>query len=64
MSVANQVNAHALRSISTKSPLLAAYFTGLLCRNPTLSPQGRTLTAVVIGLGDEDVGEYDTMRLS
>jgi hypothetical protein len=64
VSVANRPKAYGSRSISPKSPLLAAYFTGLLCRNPTLSPQGRTLTAVVIGLGDEDVGEYDTMRFS
>lgn len=48
-------------SISPKSPLLAAYFTGLLCRNPTLSPQGRTLNAVVIGLGDEDVDTGSTI---
>ena len=44
------------RSISPDAPLLAAYFTSLLCRNPVLSSQGRTLSAVLIGLGDEGVG--------
>ncbi|WWD18103.1 hypothetical protein CI109_102551 [Kwoniella shandongensis] len=42
-------------SIAPGAPLLAAYFTGLLCRNEKLSPTGRTLSAIVIGLGDEGV---------
>jgi len=44
------------RSISPHAPLLAAYFTSLLCRHGSLSAQGRTLSAVLIGLGDEGVG--------
>ncbi|WVF70689.1 hypothetical protein IAT40_005482 [Kwoniella sp. CBS 6097] len=42
-------------SIAPEAALLAAYFTGLLCRNDKLSKSGRTLSAVTIGLGDEDV---------
>ncbi|ORX34151.1 hypothetical protein BD324DRAFT_167088 [Kockovaella imperatae] len=42
-------------SISPNAPLLATYFTGLLCRARNLSPQGRTLSAVHIGLGDESL---------
>ena len=44
------------RSIAPDAPLLAAYFTGLLCRSDKLSAHGRTLQAVAIGLGD-DIGE-------
>lgn len=40
---------------SSSSPLLEAFFAGVLCRDPKLSPTGRTRSAVVIGLGDEDV---------
>ncbi|GFZ43255.1 hypothetical protein JCM24511_00974 [Saitozyma sp. JCM 24511] len=42
-------------SIAPSSPLLAAYFTGLLCTSPTLSSDGRTTCAILIGLGDEGV---------
>nr|XP_018264910.1 uncharacterized protein I303_03091 [Kwoniella dejecticola CBS 10117]OBR87068.1 hypothetical protein I303_03091 [Kwoniella dejecticola CBS 10117] len=42
-------------SISPQAPLLAAYFTGLLCRNEKLNQNGRTLSAILIGLGDEGV---------
>ncbi|WWC88002.1 uncharacterized protein L201_002904 [Kwoniella dendrophila CBS 6074] len=42
-------------SISPQAPLLAAYFTGLLCRNSILNKNGRTLNAILIGLGDEDI---------
>ena len=51
-----------LRSISPHAPLLAGFFTALLCRHNTLSAHGRTLSAVVIGLGDEGVGEYTDMN--
>lgn len=44
---------------SIANPLLAAFFTGLLCRSPKLSATGRTLIAMVIGLGDE--GERDVV---
>lgn len=50
------------RSISPDAPLVAAYFTTLLCRSETLSSQGRTLIAILIGLGDEGVGKIATMR--
>lgn len=40
---------------SSSSPLLEAFFAGILCRDPRLSSTGRTRSAVVIGLGDEDV---------
>jgi hypothetical protein len=43
------------RSIAPSSSLLAAYFTGLLCTSPTLSSEGRTTSAILIGLGDEGV---------
>ncbi|ORY28630.1 hypothetical protein BCR39DRAFT_200190 [Naematelia encephala] len=42
-------------AIAPTAPLVAAYFTGLLCREPRLSKHGRTLSAIVIGLGDEDI---------
>nr|ODO02328.1 hypothetical protein L204_01061 [Cryptococcus depauperatus CBS 7855] len=42
-------------SISPEVSLLVAYFTDLLCRERRLSSKGRTLTAVVIGLGDQEV---------
>ncbi|AAW42508.2 expressed protein [Cryptococcus deneoformans JEC21] len=42
-------------AIAPEAYLLAAYFTGLLCREGKLSSSGRTLCAVVIGLGDEEV---------
>ncbi|OWZ70758.1 hypothetical protein AYX14_03814 [Cryptococcus neoformans] len=42
-------------AIAPEAYLLAAYFTGLLCREGKLSSNGRTLCAVVIGLGDEEV---------
>nr|ODN93305.1 hypothetical protein L203_00576 [Cryptococcus depauperatus CBS 7841] len=42
-------------SISPDVSLLVAYFTDLLCREKRLSSKGRTLTAVVIGLGDQEV---------
>ncbi|WVQ97058.1 hypothetical protein IAU59_004168 [Kwoniella sp. CBS 9459] len=42
-------------SIAPEAALLAAYFTGLLCRSEELSASGRTLSAITIGLGDEDV---------
>lgn len=54
MSLGAREQAHA-RSIT--APLLAAFFTGLLCRTAKLSPQGKTTTGVIIGLGDEGVGE-------
>jgi hypothetical protein len=38
--------------MSTTSPLLAAYLTGMLCREPKLAPSGRTRTAIIVGLGD------------
>ncbi|RSH85802.1 uncharacterized protein EHS24_003982 [Apiotrichum porosum] len=41
--------------MSITSPLLSAFFTGILCRAPKLSPQGRTTSGVVIGLGDEGI---------
>jgi len=41
------------RSISPQAPLLAGYLTSVLCRSGKLSPQGRTLSAIIIGLGDE-----------
>jgi hypothetical protein len=41
------------RSISPQAPLLAGYLTSLLCRSGKLSAQGRTLSAIIIGLGDE-----------
>jgi len=44
------------RSVAPEAALLAGYLTGLLCRNATLSPSGRTLTALHIGLGDEGIG--------
>lgn len=53
-------------SISPGSPLLCAYFSGLLCRQPKLSAVGRTLTAVIVGLGDEGFGapcpDYEEIR--
>jgi hypothetical protein len=52
----NTVPRLTARSIAPNAPLLAAYFTGLLCRHPKLSSQGRTLSAIAIGLGD-DLGE-------
>lgn len=42
-----------VRSIHPQAPLLSGYLTGLLCRNDKLSKQGRTITAIVLGLGDE-----------
>ncbi|WWC68451.1 uncharacterized protein I206_102379 [Kwoniella pini CBS 10737] len=42
-------------SISSQAPLLAAYFTGLLCRNEKLNNNGRTVNAILIGLGDEGI---------
>ncbi|KIR43337.1 hypothetical protein I307_03582 [Cryptococcus deuterogattii 99/473] len=42
-------------AIAPEAYLLVAYFTGLLCREGKLSNNGRTLCAVVIGLGDEEV---------
>ncbi|WWC96760.1 hypothetical protein V866_003633 [Kwoniella sp. B9012] len=42
-------------SISPQAPLLAAYFTGLLCRSEKLNDNGRTLNAIMIGLGDEGI---------
>ncbi|WVQ85493.1 hypothetical protein IAT38_007658 [Cryptococcus sp. DSM 104549] len=42
-------------AIAPEAPVLAAYFTGLLCREGKLSGSGRTLSAVMIGLGDEEV---------
>lgn len=44
-----------VRSINPQAPLLSGYLTGLLCRSETLSAQGRTLCAIVVGLGDEGV---------
>lgn len=44
-------------AIAPEAYLLVAYFTGLLCREGKLSNSGRTLCAVVIGLGDEEVGK-------
>lgn len=41
------------RSISPQAPLLAGYLTSVLCRSGKLSAQGRTLSAIIIGLGDE-----------
>lgn len=43
------------RSINPQAPLLSGYLTGLLCRNDKLSKHGRTLGAIVLGLGDESV---------
>ncbi|KAK4684221.1 hypothetical protein P7C73_g5971, partial [Tremellales sp. Uapishka_1] len=48
------------RSISEQSPLLASYFTSILCRNATLSKYGRTLSAVLIGLGDESLDSHNS----
>ena len=42
-----------LRSISPQAPLLAGYLSSVLCRNGKLSAQGRTLSAIIIALGDE-----------
>ncbi|WVR05675.1 hypothetical protein IAU60_002697 [Kwoniella sp. DSM 27419] len=42
-------------SIAPDAPLLAAYFTGRLCRSSKLSSTGRTLNAIMIGLGDEGI---------
>ncbi|WRT65868.1 uncharacterized protein IL334_002819 [Kwoniella shivajii] len=42
-------------SISPQAPLLISYFTGLLCRNEKISVNGRTLSAIMIGLGDEGI---------
>nr|XP_019050576.1 hypothetical protein I302_01013 [Kwoniella bestiolae CBS 10118]OCF29506.1 hypothetical protein I302_01013 [Kwoniella bestiolae CBS 10118] len=42
-------------SISPQATLLAAYFTGLLCRSEKLNENGRTLNAIMIGLGDEGI---------
>jgi hypothetical protein len=41
------------RSVNPQTPLLAGYLTSVLCRTRKLSSQGRTLNAIVIGLGDE-----------
>jgi hypothetical protein len=43
------------RSISPQAPLLAGYITSILCQSGKLSAQGRTLSAIIIGLGDEEV---------
>jgi len=48
----NLVNADG-RSINPQAPLLAGYFTSMLCRTGKLSAHGRTLSAIIIGLGDE-----------
>ncbi|TYJ54949.1 hypothetical protein B9479_004361 [Cryptococcus floricola] len=42
-------------SISEQAPLLAGYVIGLLGRDGSLSANGRTKKAIVIGLGDEEV---------
>lgn len=44
-------------AIAPEAYLLVAYFTGLLCREGKLSNNGRTLCAIVVGLGDEEVGK-------
>ncbi|ADV21225.1 hypothetical protein I305_00717 [Cryptococcus gattii E566] len=49
-------------AIAPEAYLLVAYFTGLLCREGKLSSSGRTLCAVVIGLGDEEVDEDKTRQ--
>ncbi|KAK8865718.1 hypothetical protein IAR55_000864 [Kwoniella newhampshirensis] len=51
----DELNGGVQMSIAPGAALLVAYFTGLLCRNEKLSNTGRTLSAIVIGLGDEDV---------
>ncbi|BEI94828.1 uncharacterized protein CcaverHIS019_0704090 [Cutaneotrichosporon cavernicola] len=59
--------------MSTASPVLAAYLTGMLCRETNLAPSGRTRSAMIVGLGDgEDanvliygqrVGETEALKL-
>ncbi|KLT42077.1 hypothetical protein CC85DRAFT_285849 [Cutaneotrichosporon oleaginosum] len=59
--------------MSTTSPLLAAFLTGMLCREPSLSLSGRTRTAIIVGLGDgadenvliygQRVAETQTLKL-